>query len=65
MEPVRPESYLSRFASELELGHEVCLQAEKLLEAYRDAGLASGKSPPGLAASALYGASLICDEKRT
>lgn len=65
IEPAHPKSYLPRFASELDLGHEVSSQAEELLDTYQEAGLASGKSPPGLAASALYGASLICDEKRT
>lgn len=65
IEPAMPKSYLPRFASELDLSRETTRKAEELLEAARKDGVMSGKSPPGLAASALYGASIICDERRT
>lgn len=65
MEPVDPKSYIPRFASDLDLGQDVQNQAKQLLEVAGENGLISGKSPHGLAAAALYGASLICGERRT
>jgi len=63
--PADPESYVPRFASELDLSDEVERRARELLENARDAGIISGKSPVGLAAAAIYAASLLTNEKVT
>jgi len=63
--PADPESYVPRFASELDLSDEVERTARRLLEAAREDSLLSGKSPVGLAAAAIYAASLLCNERTT
>ena len=63
--PADPESYVPRFASELDLSDEVERRARELLDNARDAGVISGKSPVGLAAAAIYAASLLTNEKVT
>lgn len=63
--PVDPKSYIPRFASDLDLGQEVQAKANEILDECIEAGALSGKSPPGFAAAAIYGASLLCNEKRT
>jgi transcription initiation factor TFIIB len=63
--PADPESYIPRFASDLELSDEVERRARDLVEDGREAGLLSGKSPVGLAAAAVYAAALLCNEKVT
>lgn len=65
MEPVRPKSYVPRFASALDLGQEVQEKAIEILETARDEEIVSGKSPPAFAAAAIYGAALLCGENRT
>jgi transcription initiation factor TFIIB len=65
VKPADPESYVPRFASDLELSDEVERRARELIEAARDAGILSGKSPVGLAAAAVYAAALLCNEKVT
>jgi transcription initiation factor TFIIB len=63
--PADPESYIPRFASDLDLSDEVERRARDLVEDGREAGLLSGKSPVGLAAAAVYAAALLCNEKVT
>ncbi|TSD15842.1 transcription initiation factor IIB 2 [Haloglomus irregulare] len=63
--PADPESYIPRFASDLDLSDEVERRARELVDHGRDAGLLSGKSPVGLAAAAVYAAALLCNEKVT
>jgi transcription initiation factor TFIIB len=63
--PADPESYIPRFASDLGLSDEAEGRARKLIEAAREDGLLSGKSPVGLAAAAVYAAALLCNEKVT
>ena len=65
IEPADPKSYLPRFASDLELSDEVERRARQLLDSAAEAGVHSGKSPVGLAAAAIYAASLLCNEKVT
>jgi transcription initiation factor TFIIB len=65
IKPADPESYVPRFASDLELSDEVERRARELLDRARDAGILSGKSPVGLAAAAVYAASLLANEKVT
>ena len=63
--PADPASYVPRFASELDLNDEVERQARKLLSDAQEKGVTSGKSPVGLAAAAIYAASLLVNQKVT
>jgi transcription initiation factor TFIIB len=65
IKPADPESYLPRFVSELELSDEAERRARQLISRARDKGILSGKSPVGLAAAAVYAASLLVNEKVT
>ncbi|MFB6202021.1 MAG: transcription initiation factor IIB 2, partial [Halorhabdus sp.] len=60
-----PASYVPRFASDLDLSEEAERQARDLLENAKQEGVHSGKSPVGLAAAAVYAASLLANEKVT
>ncbi|MFB6105447.1 MAG: transcription initiation factor IIB family protein [Halobacteriaceae archaeon] len=63
--PADPTSYVPRFASELGLSEEAEHRARQLLETAKEKGVHSGKSPVGLAAAAVYAASLLTNEKTT
>ena len=54
-----------RFASDLALSDEAENRARTLLRNAKDEGVHSGKSPVGLAAAAVYAASLLTNEKTT
>ena len=65
VQPADPVSYVPRFASELDLSDEAERRARELLEAAKEAGVHSGKSPVGLAAAAIYAAALLTTQKLT
>jgi transcription initiation factor TFIIB len=65
IQPADPESYVPRFASDLDLTEEVERRARELLQTAKKEGVHSGKSPVGLAAAAVYAASLLANEKVT
>ncbi|MFB6074530.1 MAG: transcription initiation factor IIB family protein [Haloarculaceae archaeon] len=65
VQPADPESYVPRFASSLELSDEAEHRARQLLQNAKEQGVHSGKSPVGLAAAAVYAASLLTNEKTT
>jgi len=65
IKPADPESYVPRFASDLELSEETERRARELLRTSQKAGIQSGKSPVGLAAAAIYAAALLTNEKVT
>jgi transcription initiation factor TFIIB len=65
IEPADPKSYVPRFASDLDRTEEVERRARELLDNAQRAGVHSGKSPVGLAAAAIYAASLLCNQKVT
>ena len=65
IKPADPVSYVPRFASDLDLSDETERRARELLDSARETGLLSGKSPVGLAAAAVYAASLLTNEKVT
>jgi transcription initiation factor TFIIB len=65
IEPADPESYVPRFASDLGLSDEAERRARQLLQSAKREGIHSGKSPVGLAAAAVYAASLLTNEKVT
>ncbi|MFC7044664.1 transcription initiation factor IIB family protein [Halobacteriaceae archaeon GCM10025711] len=60
-----PESYLRRFASELDLSPETERRARGLLRDGEQAGVHVGKSPTGLAAAAIYAATRLTGEDLT
>ena len=63
--PPNPDEYLPRFASTLDVGNEVEQHARELLRTAAEQGVHSGKSPVGLAAAALYAASILANERLT
>jgi transcription initiation factor TFIIB len=63
--PADPESYIPRFASELDLSDETQRQARDLIDEARSSGILSGKSPVGIAAAAIYAAALLSNERVT
>ncbi|MFD1572471.1 transcription initiation factor IIB [Halorubrum laminariae] len=65
VQPADPESYVPRFVSKLGLSEETQRLARDLLDAAKSEGITSGKSPVGLAASAVYAAALLSNEKVT
>jgi len=65
IQPADPESYVPRFASDLDLSDESERRARQLLQTAKEEGVHSGKSPVGLAAAAVYAASLLTNEKVT
>ncbi|MFT4964090.1 MAG: transcription initiation factor TFIIB [Halobacteriales archaeon] len=65
IKPADPESYVPRFASDLELSEETERRSRDLLRTSQQAGILSGKSPVGLAAAAIYAAALLTNEKVT
>ncbi len=65
VQPADPESYVPRFASDLDLSDESEHHARELLSNAKKSGIHSGKSPVGLAAAAVYAAALLTNEKVT
>ena len=65
IQPADPGSYVPRFASDLDLSDETERRARGLLETAKGTTVLSGKSPVGLAAAAVYAASLLTNEKVT
>ncbi len=63
--PSNPSDYIPRFASALKLSPETQSKSVEILEMARKVELTSGRGPTGIAAAALYVASLIHGEKRT
>ncbi len=63
--PSNPADYIPRFASALNLTADSQTKSVEILEMARDIELTSGRGPTGIAAAALYVASLIHGEKRT
>lgn len=60
-----PQIYLDKLRVELGLRAEVSALASRILNIAKGKGLTSGKGPVGLAAAALYIASVLLDDKRT
>ena len=60
-----PIDHISRFSSQLSLSSPVQLRAVEILQQSRARGLTIGRDPLGLAAAAIYIASIMLDERRT
>jgi len=63
--PTTPQDYISRFCSQLSLSNDVQAKTIEILKQASSKELTSGRGPTGLAAAALYIASVICGERRT
>jgi len=63
--PADPVSYVTRFASELDVSDEADRLAREMLDAAKNRGVHSGKNPVGLAAAAVYAAPLLTNEEVT
>jgi len=60
-----PKLYVPRIVEQLKLSGEILREAMKILDKAREKGLTAGKDPAGLAAAAVYVASLLKGEVRT
>lgn len=63
--PTSPVEYISRFASGLKLSGKCQATARHILQVASKKGLTSGRGPTGVAAAALYLASVLEKERRT
>ncbi|MCL4334723.1 MAG: transcription initiation factor IIB [Candidatus Thermoplasmatota archaeon] len=63
--PSKPDDYVNRFCSKLKLSVEARRKASDILKMARENDLTSGKGPTGVAAAAIYIASLSTGERRT
>ena len=60
-----PQDYIPRFCSELKLSSNVQTQTLEILVRAEEKELTSGRGPPGMAAGALFIATILCNERRT
>jgi transcription initiation factor TFIIB len=63
--PTLPVDYVARFCSELKLGMDVQTKSMEILEKAHEKGLTSGRGPTGVAAAAIYLATILCNNRRT
>jgi transcription initiation factor TFIIB len=63
--PTSPQDYISRFCSKLKLSRDVQAKTLEILKKAAEKELTSGRGPTGIAAAALYIASVLCGERRT
>lgn len=63
--PTTPQDYISRFCSHLNLSNDVQIKATDILKKASSEELTSGRGPTGMAAAAMYIASVLCGEHRT
>ena len=63
--PTSPLDYISRFCSVLQLSNDVELKSAEIVKELISQDLDSGRGPTGIAAAAIYIASIICHERRT
>lgn len=63
--PPSPADYIPRYASDLGLSGEAEAKAIDIISKAKENGLSSGRNPNGIAAAAIYIASVLLGEKRT
>ena len=63
--PTAPQDYIPRFCSELKLSGDVQAKTVDILKQAADRELTSGRGPTGVAAAAIYIASILSGERRT
>lgn len=62
---IDPRKFLPQIVSNLGLSQQVYMLSAKLIDVLKRNGLTEGKDPAGIAAAAVYIASIILDEKKT
>lgn len=65
IEPTNPHQYVPRLCSELSCCDEIEEKANEIIDVAIDQGLLSGRSPVGVAAAAIYGATVLCQGEHT
>lgn len=65
MIPTSPINYVSRFCSKLKLSRDVKQKTVEILKEAIKNELTSGRGPTGVAAAAIYMASILCGERKT
>lgn len=65
LRPTSPADYVSRFGSKLDLSGEIQAKAVEIINHAIEKGLSSGRGPTGVAAAALYIASVLLGERKT
>jgi transcription initiation factor TFIIB len=63
--PTTPQDYISRFCSKLNLSNDVQIKTTDILKKALSQELTSGRGPTGMAAAAMYIASVLCGERIT
>lgn len=63
--PTRPEEYIKRFCSKLDLDRSIVSKGVDIINQADDLGLTSGKGPTGVAAAAIYISSIMEGDPRT
>lgn len=63
--PISPLDYVSGFCAKLNLKPQVEKRAKKIIKEALDRGITSGRGPTGIAASAIYIAAILCDDRKT
>ena len=63
--PTSPQDYISRFCSELKLSGETQTNTMEILKRADEMEITSGRGPTGMAAAAIYIASIMTNERRT
>ena len=63
--PTSPQDYISRFSSQLQLNNDVQIKTMEILKKAAGLELTSGRGPTGIAAAAIYIATVLCGERRT
>lgn len=63
--PTSPQDYTARFCSKLTLSEDIKSKALEILQQAENKELTSGRGPTGVAAAAIYIASILCGERKT
>lgn len=63
--PTTPQDYISRFCSKLNLSNDIQIKTTDILKKAASQELTSGRGPTGMAAAAMYIASVLCGERIT
>jgi transcription initiation factor TFIIB len=63
--PTSPLDYVGRFCAKLNLEKHVAERAREIINEALEKDITSGRGPTGIAASAIYIAAILCDDRRT
>jgi transcription initiation factor TFIIB len=63
--PTNPIDFIPRFTSSLNLPGDVQSRAVEIIQTASERGLTSGRGPTGVAAAAIYIASVLLNQRRT